>query len=102
VGGLAVGWVRESTLPTEPAGKFDYRYRSLRLLIQAGGRLFRVPEHWTAQGRTLIVPCDDAVRLQVFLGQEPDLPVVPAIVPERFDCSASLFRAPRGTLRAPR
>ena len=57
--------MRESTLPTEPGGRFDCRYRSLRLLIQAGGRLFRVPEHWTAQGRTLMVLYDDAVRLQV-------------------------------------
>lgn len=58
-------YVQETTLAAGPGDKFRYRYRGLRLLIQAGGRLFLVPEHWTAQGRTLIVPYDDAIRLQV-------------------------------------
>jgi hypothetical protein len=58
-------YVRETTLPAAPGDKFRYRYRGLRLLIQAGGRLFLVPEHWTAQGRTLVVPYDDSVRLQL-------------------------------------
>lgn len=58
-------YVRESALPAERGDKFRYRYRGLRLLVQAGGRLFLVPEHWTARGRTLIVPYDDAVRLQL-------------------------------------
>ncbi|WP_433303494.1 hypothetical protein ACQP2F_12155 [Actinoplanes sp. CA-030573] len=58
-------YVRENALPAERGDKFRYRYRGLRLLVQAGGRLFLVPEHWTTQGRTLIVPYDDSVRLQV-------------------------------------
>jgi hypothetical protein len=58
-------FVQESTLPAAPGGKFHYRYRGLRLLLQAGGRLFLVPTYWNAQGRTLIVPYDDSVRLQV-------------------------------------
>jgi hypothetical protein len=58
-------YVQETVLPAESGAKFRYRYRGLRLLIQGGGRLFLVPEHWTAQGRTLILPYDDGVRLQV-------------------------------------
>jgi hypothetical protein len=58
-------YVQESSLPTEPGGKFRYRYHGLRLLLQAAGRLLLVPEHWTARGRTLIVPYDDSIRLQV-------------------------------------
>jgi hypothetical protein len=58
-------FVQETTLPAGKTDKFRYRYRGLRLLIQAGDRLFLVPGQWTAQGRTLIVPYDDSVRLQV-------------------------------------
>jgi hypothetical protein len=58
-------YVQETTLPAERGDRYHYRYRGLRLLLQAGGRLFLVPEPWTAQGRTLIVPYDDSIRLQV-------------------------------------
>lgn len=58
-------YVRETPLAAEPGATYHYRYRGLRLLIQAGGRLFLVPEHWTVQGRTLILPYDESVRLQV-------------------------------------
>ncbi len=58
-------YVSETTLPGERGDTYRYRYRGLRLLLQAGGRLFLVPEHWTDRGRTLILPYDDSVRLQV-------------------------------------
>nr|WP_296076144.1 hypothetical protein [uncultured Actinoplanes sp.] len=58
-------YVRETVLPADAGSRFQYRYRGLRLLIQAGGRLFLVPDHWTADGRTLILPYDNSVRLQV-------------------------------------
>jgi hypothetical protein len=58
-------YVQETRLPDDTSSKFHYRYRGLRLLIQAGGRLFLVPEHWTADGRTLILPYDESIRLQV-------------------------------------
>jgi hypothetical protein len=43
-------FVRETPLPTQEGDQFRSRYRGLRLLIQAGGRLFLVPERWTDQG----------------------------------------------------
>ena len=44
---------------------FRYRYRNLRLLIESGGRLFLIPAHWTREGRTIIVPYDSSVRIQL-------------------------------------
>jgi hypothetical protein len=57
--------VTETALPAGEGAEFRYRYRGMRLLIEAGGRLFLVPATWTAQGRTVIVPYDEHVRLQV-------------------------------------
>jgi hypothetical protein len=51
-----------------PAGReqaFRYRYRGLRLLVAAGDRLFLVPARWTGQSRTLVVPYDDEIRIQL-------------------------------------
>jgi hypothetical protein len=58
-------FVQETKLPAAKGDRFHYRYRGLRLLIQAGDRLFLVPGQWTAQGRTLVIPYDDSIRLQV-------------------------------------
>lgn len=55
----------ESPLPAEGDDAFRYRYRGLRLLLAAGDRLFLTPEHWTADSRTLVVPYDDQIRLQL-------------------------------------
>jgi hypothetical protein len=66
-------------VPTEPSGKF--RYRGLRLMIQAAvAGCFSCRERWTAQGRTLIVPYDDAVRLR--------------LIPRPRSVSRRLFRRP--------
>ncbi|MCY1139786.1 hypothetical protein OWR29_17430 [Actinoplanes sp. Pm04-4] len=48
-----------------PGKEFRYRYRGLRLLLAAGDRLFLTPAHWTTESRTLVVPYDDQVRLQL-------------------------------------
>ncbi len=57
--------VNESMLPAAKQGTFHYRYRGLRLLLSSGGNLFLVPEQWTKRGRTLVVPYDDTVRIQL-------------------------------------
>jgi hypothetical protein len=56
--------VTESPLPARQS-TFRYRYRGLRLLLASGDRLFLVPQHWTAKGRTLVVPYDGHVRIQL-------------------------------------
>jgi hypothetical protein len=57
--------VTETALPAHEGQTFRYRYRGLRLLLATGGRLFLVPERWTDQGRTLVVPNDAQLRLQL-------------------------------------
>ena len=44
---------------------FRFRYGGLRLLIEADGRLYLVPAAWTATSRTIVVPYDDSVRVQL-------------------------------------
>jgi len=44
---------------------FRYRYHGLRLLLASGGRLFLVPEHWTSESRTLVIPYDNDIRIQL-------------------------------------
>jgi hypothetical protein len=48
---------------------FRYRYRGLRLLVASGGKLFLIPEPWTRAGRTIIVPYDSDVRIQLIPAQ---------------------------------
>jgi hypothetical protein len=62
--------VRESALPVEKGQAFRYRYRSLRLLVEGGDRMFLVPENWSTSGSTLVVPMDESVRVQ-FQFQNP-------------------------------
>jgi hypothetical protein len=57
--------ITESTLPATKEAAFRYRYRGLRLLLASGGRLFLVPRNWTVQGRTLVVPYNSDVRIQL-------------------------------------
>jgi hypothetical protein len=57
--------ITEVPLPTDAEQAFRYRYRGLRLLLAAGDRLFLVPAHWTEEGRTLVVPYDDEIRIQL-------------------------------------
>lgn len=53
-------------LAPSAGSQLRYRYRGLRLLVQANGRLFLVPAHWTTPGgRTLVVPYDNTVHLEL-------------------------------------
>ncbi|WP_092613548.1 hypothetical protein [Raineyella antarctica] len=50
----------------EPATstKYHYRYFGLRLLVFGGGRLYLVPDNWSPDASTIVVPYDDSVRLR--------------------------------------
>jgi hypothetical protein len=74
---LRDGVTTEKTLaPTEGAEPekdqtFRYRYYGLRLLVQAGDRMFLVPERWTPSNSTLVFDLDD-VRVKFrFVDQPP-------------------------------
>lgn len=56
--------VGETSLPATPEQRLRYRYRGLRLLIAAGGRLFLVPEQWQDGSGVVVVPDNDDVRVQ--------------------------------------
>ncbi|WP_328503631.1 hypothetical protein OG828_36970 [Streptomyces sp. NBC_00457] len=59
--------VRQSVLPgADGKAAFRYRCTGLRLLVESGSRLFLVPADWDPDtARTLVVPYDDTVRMQV-------------------------------------
>ncbi|MFE4970799.1 hypothetical protein ACFRAR_01625 [Kitasatospora sp. NPDC056651] len=69
---LALDWpgVRETPLPAEGAGThFRYRYEGLRLLAQAGNRMFLIPRQWIwATGNVLVLPVDAGVRVAFHAG----------------------------------
>ncbi|GAA4741131.1 hypothetical protein GCM10023350_27120 [Nocardioides endophyticus] len=74
---LRDGVTTEKTLaPTEGAEPekgqtFRYRYYGLRLLVQAGDRMFLVPDRWTPSNSTLVFDLDD-VRVKFrFVDQPP-------------------------------
>lgn len=68
---LGDGVVEESRLPDEEGQEFLYRYRNLRLLVQAGDRMFLVPDTWVPSGSTLVVSLGDVrVRFR-FVNQPP-------------------------------
>jgi hypothetical protein len=61
--------VHQFPLPNSENQHFRVRCQGLRLLTEAGGRLFLVPEEWThATGRTIVVPYNDSVRIQFLPG----------------------------------
>ena len=43
----------------EAAGQFRYRYHGLRLLVRGGDYLFLVPDVWSPNASTLVIPLDD-------------------------------------------
>ena len=59
--------VQQWRVPAEDAS-FRFRCQGLRLLTEAGGRLFLVPEHWDRNRRTIVVPYDSSVRVQFVPG----------------------------------
>ncbi len=62
--------IHESTLQFADGQTFRYRYRNLRLLVEGDGRMFLVPDTWSNNGTTLVVPLDSRVRVQ-FQFQNP-------------------------------
>jgi hypothetical protein len=55
----------------EEGQTFRYRYYGLRLLVQAGDRMFLVPDRWTPSNSTLVFDLDD-VRVKFrFVDQPP-------------------------------
>lgn len=55
-----------------PAPTYGYRYFGLRLLAQGGGRLYLVPDEWSADASTLVVPYDDVrVRFRFLPDENP-------------------------------
>lgn len=43
---------------------YRYRYWRLRLLVQGEDRMFLVPEQWSPQATTILVPLDSDIRVQ--------------------------------------
>ena len=61
---LVTGDAAESALSTEADATYRYRYRGLRLLAAADGRLYLVPATWRrGAGTVVVLPAED-VRLQ--------------------------------------
>lgn len=57
--------------PPDPP-TFGYRYFGLRLLAQGGGRLYLVPDEWSADASTIVVPYDDVrVRFRFLPDEDP-------------------------------
>lgn len=59
-----------------PAPTYGYRYFGLRLLAQGGGRLYLVPDAWSADASTLVVRYDD-VRVRFRFLPDADPPTGP-------------------------
>lgn len=57
--------------PPDPP-TFGYRYFGLRLLAQGGGRLYLVPDEWSADASTIVIPYDDVrVRFRFLPDEDP-------------------------------
>lgn len=63
--------VVETALPDEEGQAFGYRYRGFRLLVQAGDRMFLVPERWTPAGSTLVVEMSEVRARFRFVNRSP-------------------------------
>jgi hypothetical protein len=65
----------EASTQDPAAGKsaFGYRYFGLRLLAQGGGRLYLVPDAWSPDASTIVVPYDD-VRVRFRFVPDADPP----------------------------
>jgi hypothetical protein len=62
--------VREESLsPSEEEQRFRYRYHGFRLLVEAEGRMFLLPEQWhVGNGATLVLRESDDVRVYLYRG----------------------------------
>jgi hypothetical protein len=57
--------VIETELGSVEGATFRYRYDGLRLLVESEDRLFLVPQRWTRDSRTIVVPYNDSVWIQL-------------------------------------
>ncbi|SOD74831.1 hypothetical protein SAMN05892883_4024 [Jatrophihabitans sp. GAS493] len=56
--------VVETQLPPSAGQQFRFRYRGLRLLVEADSKLFLIPDQWRSGGTVLVLPHDGSVRVQ--------------------------------------
>lgn len=63
----------DATDTETPAPKYGYRYYGLRLLTQGNGKLYLVPDEWSRDASTLVVPYDD-VRVRFRFVPDADPP----------------------------
>ena len=63
--------IEETQLPPSKGQTYHYRYWGLRLLIVGQDRMFLVPDQWSANDSTLIVPLDGSVRVQFQFQNQP-------------------------------
>lgn len=63
----SLGVVETRLEPVEEGQRFRFRYTGLRLLVQAQGRMFLLPDRWNVDaGYTLVIPVGDDVRFLVY------------------------------------
>lgn len=65
---LTIPGVDERILPAEAGQRFRYRYRGLRVLTEAAGKLYLVPGVWAGRAATVVVPYTAEVRVQFVPG----------------------------------
>ncbi len=66
---------KERDAAGEPiAGQFAYRYHGLRLLVRGEDRLFLVPDRWSPNASTLVVPLSDDIRVRFRFFPDADPP----------------------------
>lgn len=63
--------IEETALRPGTGQTFNYRYRGLRLLVVGENRLFLVPQTWTPSNTTLVIPLNDAIRVQFQFQNDP-------------------------------
>lgn len=64
--------VEQTKLPAAGKDPYRFRYQGLRLLVESQSRLFLVPAQWVpGSSRTLVVPYDDSVRLDLLAAAAP-------------------------------
>ncbi|HET6738548.1 MAG TPA: hypothetical protein VFH76_06430 [Kribbella sp.] len=63
--------IEETALHPGAGQTFNYRYRGLRLLVVGENRLFLVPQTWTPSNTTLVIPLNDAIRVQFQFQNDP-------------------------------
>jgi hypothetical protein len=56
------------------SGQFAFRYHGLRLLVRGGDYLFLVPDAWSKDASTLVVPIGDDVRMRFRFFPDADPP----------------------------